>query len=94
MAFCGQEELSHSRSVAQTAEGKFTRMNGLDKTEKSCAVGQRHNFSYRDRGEGLQLAGVSWQREEETALIERTNQGRLSHRLTRINTDEGKERTL
>ena len=34
MAFCGQEELSHSRSVAQTAEGKLTRMNGLDKNEK------------------------------------------------------------
>jgi 3-phenylpropionate/cinnamic acid dioxygenase small subunit len=64
-------------------------INGLDKTEKVAPL---------DSGATWVIATeenvFSWQREEETALIERTNQGRLSHRLTRINTDEGKERTL
>jgi hypothetical protein len=58
-------------------------ISGLDKTEKVAPL---------DNGATWVIATeenvFSWQREEETALIERTNQGRLSHRLTRINTDK------
>jgi hypothetical protein len=56
-------------------------MNGLDKNEKVAPLdnGATSVIAMQTEVRGRRLAVISWQREEETALIERTKQERLSH---------------